>query len=157
MLRLKDWPTPSAVEEFILCQRPEFLVNFPLIEFVHYKWGILNLAAKLPHDTMQNEVGPKLVISYGTHKELEKGDPVANLQVNMGDMVGSVLPLSIFISLLNGSTWSSICFSLEYYNSMLPYSLLTSSVVSLYYLQARARFTILFLYLIHSVKSFYLS
>lgn len=88
MLRIKDWPTPSVVEEFILCQRPEFLVNFPLIEFLHYKWGILNLVAKLPHDTMQNEIGPRLVISYGTHKELSKGAPVANLQVNMGDMVG---------------------------------------------------------------------
>ncbi|RRT72644.1 hypothetical protein GW17_00003944 [Ensete ventricosum] len=91
MLRIKDWPTPGAVEEFILCQRPEFLGNFPLVEFVHYKWGILNLAAKLPHDAMQNEVGPKLVISYGTHKELDKGDPVANLQVNMGDMVGPLI------------------------------------------------------------------
>ncbi|CAL9106172.1 unnamed protein product [Musa acuminata var. zebrina] len=91
MLRIKDWPTPGAVEEFILCQRPEFLGNFPLVEFVHYKWGILNLAAKLPHDAMQNEVGPKLVISYGTHKELDKGDPVANLQVNMGDMVSLLM------------------------------------------------------------------
>ncbi|XP_074589340.1 E3 ubiquitin-protein ligase JMJ24 [Curcuma longa] len=91
MLRIKDWPTPSVVEEFILCQRPEFLVNFPLIEFLHYKWGILNLVAKLPHDTMQNEIGPRLVISYGTHKELSKGAPVANLQVNMGDMVSLLM------------------------------------------------------------------
>ncbi|WOK96107.1 hypothetical protein Cni_G04814 [Canna indica] len=91
MLKIKDWPTPIALEEFILCQRPEFLVNFPFVEFIHYKWGILNLAAKLPHDTMQNEVGPKLVISYGTHRELDKGSPVSNLQVNMGDMVSLLM------------------------------------------------------------------
>jgi len=88
MLMLRDWPPPSAWEEFILCQRPEFLTNLPLVEFIHSKWGLLNLAAKLPHDTMQTEAGPKIYISYGTHDELGRGDPVSNLCINMGDLVG---------------------------------------------------------------------
>lgn len=87
MLKLKDWPPPSTLEEFLLCHRPEFLVNFPLVEFIHSKWGILNLAAKLPHDILQNEVAPKLFIAYGTHEELGRGDSVANLQINMVDQV----------------------------------------------------------------------
>nr|XP_029120456.1 lysine-specific demethylase JMJ25 isoform X2 [Elaeis guineensis] len=87
MLKLKDWPPPSTLEEFLLCHRPEFLVNFPLVEFIHSKWGILNLVAKLPHDTLQTEVAPKLFIAYGTHEELGRGDSVANLQINMVDQV----------------------------------------------------------------------
>lgn len=87
MLLLKDWPPPSAWEEFILCQRPEFLTNLPLVEFIHSKWGLLNLAAKLPHDTIQTEAGPKIYISYGTKDELDRGDPVTNLRINMGDLV----------------------------------------------------------------------
>lgn len=87
MLTLKDWPHRSPWEEFILCQRPEFLTNLPLVEFIHPKWGLLNLAAKLPHDTVQTEAGPKIYISYGTNHELGRGDPVTNLRINMGDLV----------------------------------------------------------------------
>ncbi|KAJ6853781.1 lysine-specific demethylase JMJ25 [Iris pallida] len=87
MLSLKDWPQSNALEEFLLCQRPEFLSNLPMVEFIHPKWGLLNLAAKLPHGTMQTQAGPKIYISYGTKTELGRGDPVTNLHVNMGDQV----------------------------------------------------------------------
>lgn len=86
MLKLKDWPPPSALEEFLLCHRPEFLSNFPLVEFIHSKWGLLNLVSKLPHDTLQSEAVPKILITYGTCKELGRGDPVTKLQINMSDM-----------------------------------------------------------------------
>ncbi|KAI0511395.1 hypothetical protein KFK09_012025 [Dendrobium nobile] len=86
MLKLKDWPPPSALEEFLLCHRPEFLSNFPLVEFIHSKWGLLNLVSKLPHDTLQSEAVPKIFITYGTCKELGRGDPVTKLQINMSDM-----------------------------------------------------------------------
>ncbi|XP_020586989.1 lysine-specific demethylase JMJ25 [Phalaenopsis equestris] len=86
MLKLKDWPPPSALEEFLLCHRPEFLSNFPLVEFIHSKWGLLNLVSKLPHDTLQSEAVPKILITYGTSKELGRGDPVTKLQINMSDM-----------------------------------------------------------------------
>ncbi|KAJ6828384.1 lysine-specific demethylase JMJ25 [Iris pallida] len=91
MLKLKDWPLPNALEEFLLCQRPEFLSNLPMVEFIHPKWGLLNLAAKLPHGTMQTEAGPKIYISYGTKRELGRGDPVTNLRVNMGDQVNLLM------------------------------------------------------------------
>lgn len=87
MLKLKDWPSPSASEEFILYQRPEFIVKLPLLEYIHSKWGILNVAAKLPHYSLQNDVGPKFFISYGAFKEPSAGDSVTNLSVNMRDMV----------------------------------------------------------------------
>jgi len=88
MLKLKEWPQPSVLEEFLLCQRPEFIVNFPLVDFIHPRWGLLNLAAKLPHDdALQPEVGMKLLIAYGSRQELGKGDPVMNLTINMVDVV----------------------------------------------------------------------
>ncbi|KAG0497448.1 hypothetical protein HPP92_001892 [Vanilla planifolia] len=86
LLKLKDWPPPSALEEFLLCHRPEFLGNFPLVEFIHWKWGLLNLVSKLPHNTLQYEVVPKIFITYGTRKELGVGDPVTKLRINMSDM-----------------------------------------------------------------------
>ncbi|KAG9443765.1 hypothetical protein H6P81_015105 [Aristolochia fimbriata] len=87
MLKLKDWPHPSALEEFLYYQRPEFISKLPLLEYIHSKWGLLNLAAKLPHDSLQADVGPKLFIAYGTSEELGRGDSVISLHVNMGDMV----------------------------------------------------------------------
>ncbi|KAF8387810.1 hypothetical protein HHK36_026468 [Tetracentron sinense] len=87
MLKLKDWPSPSATEEFLLYQRPEFISKLPLLEYIHSKWGLLNVAAKLPHYSLQNDVGPRIFISYGTYEELGRGDSVTNLHTNMRDMV----------------------------------------------------------------------
>ncbi|PIA45936.1 hypothetical protein AQUCO_01600289v1 [Aquilegia coerulea] len=87
MLKLKDWPSPGAAEEFLLYQRPEFLSKLPLIEYIHSKWGLLNVAAKLPYYSLQNDVGPKIYITYGTYEELSRGDSVTNLHTNMRDMV----------------------------------------------------------------------
>lgn len=87
MLKLKDWPSPGAAEEFLMYQRPDFTSKLPLFEFIHSKWGLLNVAAKLPHYSLQNDVGPKFLISYGTYEELGMGDSVENLHLNMRDMV----------------------------------------------------------------------
>lgn len=87
MLKLKDWPSPSASEEFLLYQRPEFISKLPLLEYIHSKWGLLNVAAKLPHYSLQNDVGPKIFVSYGTYEELGRGDSVTNLHFNVRDMV----------------------------------------------------------------------
>ncbi|KAJ7977956.1 lysine-specific demethylase JMJ25 [Quillaja saponaria] len=87
ILKLKDWPSPSASEEFLLYQRPEFIRKLPLLEYIHSKWGLLNVAAKLPHYSLQNDVGPKIYISYGISEELGRGDSVTNLHFNMRDMV----------------------------------------------------------------------
>ncbi|GAV86982.1 JmjC domain-containing protein/WRC domain-containing protein/zf-4CXXC_R1 domain-containing protein [Cephalotus follicularis] len=87
MLKLKDWPSPGASEEFLLYQRPEFISKLPLLEYIHSRLGLLNVAAKLPHYSLQNDVGPKISISYGRHEELGRGDSVTNLHFNMRDMV----------------------------------------------------------------------
>lgn len=87
MLKLKDWPSPSASEDFLLYQRAEFISKFPLLEYIHSKWGVLNVAAKLPHYSLQNDVGPRILISYGSKHELGKGDSVTNLHYKMRDMV----------------------------------------------------------------------
>ncbi|TQE05124.1 hypothetical protein C1H46_009276 [Malus baccata] len=87
MLKLIDWPSPSASEEFLLYQRPEFISKLPLLEYIHSKFGLLNVAAKLPHYSLQNEVGPKIFISYGTYEELGRHNSVINLHFNMRDMV----------------------------------------------------------------------
>ncbi|KAF3322818.1 lysine-specific demethylase JMJ25 [Carex littledalei] len=79
ILRLTGWPSATILEEFLVCQRPEFLVNFPLIDFIHSKWGVINLPSKLPHDSSMPEMGPGLSVSYG--------NSVTNLQVNMCDVV----------------------------------------------------------------------
>uniref|UniRef100_A0A6N2KV90 JmjC domain-containing protein n=1 Tax=Salix viminalis TaxID=40686 RepID=A0A6N2KV90_SALVM len=87
MLKLKDWPSPSASEEFLLYQRPEFISKLPFLEFIHSRLGILNVAAKLPHYSLQNDVGPKISISYGSREKLGVGDSVINLHFKMRDMV----------------------------------------------------------------------
>ncbi|XP_071714425.1 E3 ubiquitin-protein ligase JMJ24 [Rutidosis leptorrhynchoides] len=87
MLILKNWPSPSASEEFLSCQRPEFISKLPLIEYIHSKWGLLNLPAKLPHYSLQNDVGPKILISYGAYDEFGQGDSVHMLRFNMRDVV----------------------------------------------------------------------
>ncbi|OAY80078.1 Lysine-specific demethylase JMJ25, partial [Ananas comosus] len=87
MLKLKDRPAPNILEEFLVCHTLEFLVNFPLVDFVCSKWGVLNLAAKLPHDTTQSEGAPKLLIAYGIHEELDRDCFISNLQINIGDVV----------------------------------------------------------------------
>ncbi|KAL3820499.1 hypothetical protein ACJIZ3_006404 [Penstemon smallii] len=87
LLKLKDWPSPSSSEEFLLYQRPDFISKLPLLEFIHSKWGLLNVAAKLPHYSLQNDVGPKIYISYGAVKEIGQGDSTNNLHLNMRDMV----------------------------------------------------------------------
>jgi len=87
ILKLKDWPSPSASEEFLLYQRPDFSSKLPLLECIHSKWGLLNVAAKLPHYSLQNDVGPKIFMSYGMYDELGRGDSVDNLHFSMRDMV----------------------------------------------------------------------
>ncbi|GAY57421.1 JmjC domain-containing protein JMJ24 [Citrus sinensis] len=87
MLKLKDWPSPSASEEFLLYHKPEFISKLPLLEYIHSRLGFLNVAAKLPHYSLQNDVGPKIYMSYGTYEELDRGNSVKNLHFNMPDMV----------------------------------------------------------------------
>ncbi|KAL0797533.1 hypothetical protein Bca101_052707 [Brassica carinata] len=85
--RLKNWPSPSASEEFIFYQRPEFVRRFPFLEYIHLRLGLLNVAAKMPHFSLQNDTGPKVTVSCGTYKETDAGDSLASILYSMRDMV----------------------------------------------------------------------
>uniref|UniRef100_A0A1J3JP75 Lysine-specific demethylase JMJ25 n=1 Tax=Noccaea caerulescens TaxID=107243 RepID=A0A1J3JP75_NOCCA len=85
--KLKDWPSPSASEEFIFYQRPEFITRFPFLEYIHPRLGLLNVAAKLPHYSLQNDEGPKIYVSCGTCQEPVPGDTLNNIHYSMRDMV----------------------------------------------------------------------
>ncbi|XP_020867299.1 lysine-specific demethylase JMJ25 isoform X1 [Arabidopsis lyrata subsp. lyrata] len=85
--KLKDWPSPSASEEFIFYQRPEFIRSFPFLEYIHPRLGLLNVAAKLPHYSLQNDAGPKIYVSCGTYQEIGTGDSLTSIHYNMRDMV----------------------------------------------------------------------
>ncbi|KAM7272643.1 hypothetical protein ACFE04_027306 [Oxalis oulophora] len=86
MLKLKDWPSPSASEEFLFYNRPEFISKLPLLEYIHSRLGFLNVAAKLPHYSLQNDVGPKIFMSYGTTEVIGRGHSVTALHFDMHDM-----------------------------------------------------------------------
>ena len=86
VLKLKDWPSENDVEEFLLCQRPEFLHKLPLLEYFHPKCGFLNLSAKLPLDSAPRDAGPKFLISCGMSEEHEN-IYILNLRISMGDAV----------------------------------------------------------------------
>ncbi|CAH2038511.1 unnamed protein product [Thlaspi arvense] len=85
--KLKDWPSPSASEEFIFYQRPEFIRRFPFLEYIHPRLGLLNVAAKLPHYSLQNDAGPKIYASCGTYQETGAGDSLTSIHYCMRDMV----------------------------------------------------------------------
>ncbi|CAN7134540.1 unnamed protein product [Brassica rapa subsp. narinosa] len=85
--KLKDWPSPSASEEFIFYQRPEFIRRFPFLEYIHPRLGLLNVAAKMPHYSLQNDSGPKVIVSCGTYKETDGGDSLTSIHYSMRDMV----------------------------------------------------------------------
>ncbi|KAF8110355.1 hypothetical protein N665_0085s0081 [Sinapis alba] len=85
--RLKNWPSPSACEEFIFYQRPEFIRRFPFLEYIHPRFGLLNVAAKMPHFSLQNDAGPKIYVSCGTYKEADAVDSLNSIHYSMRDMV----------------------------------------------------------------------
>lgn len=112
MLKLKDWPSPSASEEFLLYQRPDFSSKLPLLEYIHSKWGLLNVAAKLPHYSLQNDVGPKIFMSYGMYDELGRGDSVNYLHFSMRDMVSSLSSFLCDLSPLSLKKYLRLIFAL---------------------------------------------
>ncbi|CAL5378810.1 unnamed protein product [Camellia sinensis] len=113
MLKLKDWSSPTASEDILLYQRPNFISKLPLLEYIHSKWGLLNVAAKLPHYSLQND---KIFISYGMNEELGRGDSVNNLHFSIRDMVIVLQEIS------------SLCIS---YDTMVVYLLVHTCEVKL--------------------------
>ncbi|KAL5989376.1 hypothetical protein ACLOJK_010266 [Asimina triloba] len=87
MLKLKDWPPSGLVGKCLSRHGAEFVAALPFYDYTHPKYGLLNLATKLPDGCMKPELGPKAEIAYGCSKELGRGDSVTKLHCDVSDVV----------------------------------------------------------------------
>ncbi|EPS68622.1 hypothetical protein M569_06146, partial [Genlisea aurea] len=87
VLKLKDWPPASLFEERLPRHCAEFIRCLPFKEYTHPRDGFLNLAVKLPEESIKPDMGPKTYIAYGYHREFGRGDSVTKLHTDMSDAV----------------------------------------------------------------------
>ena len=96
MLKLKDWPPSNLFDQRLPRHSAEFISALPFPQYTDPRYGLLNLAVKLPHGVLKPDLGPNICIAYGFPQELGRGDSVTKLHCDMSDVVCVVL-LMVFL------------------------------------------------------------